>query len=67
MNAPIQLPAMLRRLDVDAGQSCDLFMPLLERIAMTCAICPKLGVCKAWLDSGGAPEWLVRDCSPGRV
>ena len=67
MNVAIQLPSMLRRLDVDAGQSCDSFMPLLERAAMTCAICPKQGVCKAWLDSGGAPEYWRVFCPNSRL
>lgn len=67
MNPSIKLPDMLRRLNVDAGQACELFAPLLERAATTCAVCPALGVCKAWLAGGGAPEDWRGFCPNARL
>ena len=56
MKLSINLLDMLHRLNVDAGLSYELFMPLLERAAMTCSNCLRPGICKAWLAGGGAPE-----------
>ena len=67
MKISINLLDMMHRLNVDAGLSYELFMPLLERAAKTCSSCRERGICKAWGEGSGASEDWRSFCSNAQL